>query len=189
MPDGGATSKKIIDDLPDWAADVTPSDDVMQKFYAPTGSFPTGPISRAQTGNETQDEPTKELSFSNDPSNKTTEEKKVVTSNREPKQKKALDNVVKSEAISDIVNLFEMGLNPTQIRVIEVVKNHQTENSPFETTFPELSILTKVSRRCVQQNVNLLQSMGLLTKKERKLGKKNLGISLTCNISKITKGS
>lgn len=31
-------------DLPDWADDVTPSDEVMQKFYAPTGLFKTGPI-------------------------------------------------------------------------------------------------------------------------------------------------
>jgi hypothetical protein len=31
-------------DLPDWADDVTPSDEVMQKFYAPTGAFKPGPI-------------------------------------------------------------------------------------------------------------------------------------------------
>jgi hypothetical protein len=31
-------------DLPDWAEDVTPSDEVMKKFYAPTGSFKPGPI-------------------------------------------------------------------------------------------------------------------------------------------------
>ncbi|MDQ3821511.1 MAG: hypothetical protein M3362_28055, partial [Acidobacteriota bacterium] len=32
-------------DLPDWAEEVTPSDEVMRKFYAPTGAFKTGPIS------------------------------------------------------------------------------------------------------------------------------------------------
>jgi DNA-binding MarR family transcriptional regulator len=31
--------------LPDWADDVTPADEVMKKFYAPTGSFTRGPIS------------------------------------------------------------------------------------------------------------------------------------------------
>jgi hypothetical protein len=31
-------------DLPDWADDVTPSDEVMKKFYAPTGTFKSGPI-------------------------------------------------------------------------------------------------------------------------------------------------
>lgn len=31
-------------DLPDWADDVTPADEVMRKFYAPTGSFKPGPI-------------------------------------------------------------------------------------------------------------------------------------------------
>jgi hypothetical protein len=31
-------------DLPDWADDVTPSDEVMKKFYAPTGAFKSGPI-------------------------------------------------------------------------------------------------------------------------------------------------
>jgi hypothetical protein len=31
-------------DLPDWAEEVTPSDEVMKKFYAPTGAFRTGPI-------------------------------------------------------------------------------------------------------------------------------------------------
>jgi len=31
-------------DLPDWADDVTPADEVMKKFYAPTGSFKRGPI-------------------------------------------------------------------------------------------------------------------------------------------------
>jgi len=31
-------------DLPDWADDVTPAEEVMKKFYAPTGSFKPGPI-------------------------------------------------------------------------------------------------------------------------------------------------
>lgn len=31
-------------DLPDWADDITPSDEVMKKFYAPTGAFKAGPI-------------------------------------------------------------------------------------------------------------------------------------------------
>lgn len=31
-------------DLPDWADEVTPSDEVMKKFYAPTGAFKAGPI-------------------------------------------------------------------------------------------------------------------------------------------------
>lgn len=31
-------------DLPDWADDVTPADEVMRKFYAPTGTFKRGPI-------------------------------------------------------------------------------------------------------------------------------------------------
>lgn len=30
--------------LPDWADDVTPADEVMKKFYAPTGAFKSGPI-------------------------------------------------------------------------------------------------------------------------------------------------
>jgi hypothetical protein len=31
-------------DLPDWADEVTPADEVMEKFYAPTGVFRPGPI-------------------------------------------------------------------------------------------------------------------------------------------------
>ncbi len=31
-------------DLPDWADDVTPADEVMKKFYAPTGVFKPGPV-------------------------------------------------------------------------------------------------------------------------------------------------
>ena len=31
-------------DLPDWADEVTPADEVMKKFYAPTGAFKPGPI-------------------------------------------------------------------------------------------------------------------------------------------------
>jgi DNA-binding MarR family transcriptional regulator len=31
-------------DLPDWADEVTPADEVMRKFYAPTGAFKPGPI-------------------------------------------------------------------------------------------------------------------------------------------------
>lgn len=31
-------------DLPDWAEEVTPTDEVMRKFYAPTGAFKSGPI-------------------------------------------------------------------------------------------------------------------------------------------------
>jgi DNA-binding MarR family transcriptional regulator len=34
-------------DLPDWADDVTPADEVMRKFYAPTGAFKSGPIAVA----------------------------------------------------------------------------------------------------------------------------------------------
>ncbi len=30
--------------LPDWADEVTPADEVMRKFYAPTGAFKPGPI-------------------------------------------------------------------------------------------------------------------------------------------------
>ena len=35
-------------DLPDWADEVTPADEVMEKFYAPTGVFRHGPISTPQ---------------------------------------------------------------------------------------------------------------------------------------------
>jgi len=35
-------------DLPDWADEVTPADEVMEKFYAPTGVFKHGPISTPQ---------------------------------------------------------------------------------------------------------------------------------------------
>lgn len=38
-----AKSERAVD-LPDWAEDVTPSDEVMKKFYAPTGTFRPGPI-------------------------------------------------------------------------------------------------------------------------------------------------
>jgi hypothetical protein len=31
-------------DLPDWADEVTPADEVMEKFYAPTGIFRSGPV-------------------------------------------------------------------------------------------------------------------------------------------------
>lgn len=31
-------------DLPDWADEVTPADEVMRKFYAPTGVFKPGPV-------------------------------------------------------------------------------------------------------------------------------------------------
>ncbi len=35
-------------DLPDWADDVTPADEVMRKFYAPTGTFKPGPIAPSE---------------------------------------------------------------------------------------------------------------------------------------------
>jgi hypothetical protein len=38
-----AKSERDVE-LPDWADDVTPSDEVMKKFYAPTGAFKSGPI-------------------------------------------------------------------------------------------------------------------------------------------------
>jgi hypothetical protein len=44
-----AKSERDVD-LPDWADDVTPADEVMKKFYAPTGSFKSGPISVQQPG-------------------------------------------------------------------------------------------------------------------------------------------
>ncbi len=49
MPSRSGMSKKPAKsersvDLPDWADDVTPADEVMRKFYAPTGAFKQGPI-------------------------------------------------------------------------------------------------------------------------------------------------
>ena len=38
-----ARSEREVD-LPDWADEVTPADEVMRKFYAPTGAFKHGPI-------------------------------------------------------------------------------------------------------------------------------------------------
>jgi hypothetical protein len=38
-----AKSERDVE-LPDWADDVTPADEVMRKFYAPTGTFKAGPI-------------------------------------------------------------------------------------------------------------------------------------------------
>lgn len=38
-----AKSEREVD-LPDWADEVTPADEVMRKFYAPTGAFKSGPI-------------------------------------------------------------------------------------------------------------------------------------------------
>ncbi len=43
MSKKSAKSERSVD-LPDWADDVTPADEVMRKFYAPTGSFKHGPI-------------------------------------------------------------------------------------------------------------------------------------------------
>jgi DNA-binding MarR family transcriptional regulator len=42
-----AKSERDID-LPNWADEVTPSDEVMKKFYAPTGTFKPGPINNQQ---------------------------------------------------------------------------------------------------------------------------------------------
>jgi hypothetical protein len=38
-----AKSERHVE-IPDWAEDITPTDEVMKKFYAPTGSFQRGPI-------------------------------------------------------------------------------------------------------------------------------------------------
>lgn len=38
-----ARSEREVE-LPDWADEVTPADEVMRKFYAPTGAFKPGPI-------------------------------------------------------------------------------------------------------------------------------------------------
>lgn len=50
-------------DLPDWADEVTPADEVMEKFYAPTGVFRSGPVSIPKeaitTPPDLQDEPAK----------------------------------------------------------------------------------------------------------------------------------
>ncbi|MDQ3255386.1 MAG: helix-turn-helix domain-containing protein [Acidobacteriota bacterium] len=43
MSKKSAKSERSVD-LPDWADDVTPADEVMRKFYAPTGAFKHGPI-------------------------------------------------------------------------------------------------------------------------------------------------
>jgi DNA-binding MarR family transcriptional regulator len=42
-----ARSERDVD-LPDWADEVTPADEVMKKFYAPTGTFRSGPINVQQ---------------------------------------------------------------------------------------------------------------------------------------------
>ena len=43
MSKKSAKSERSVD-LPDWADDITPADEVMRKFYAPTGAFKHGPI-------------------------------------------------------------------------------------------------------------------------------------------------
>lgn len=40
-------------DLPEWADEVTPADEVMEKFYAPTGLFRPGPISISRESADT----------------------------------------------------------------------------------------------------------------------------------------
>lgn len=51
-------------DLPDWADEVTPADEVMEKFYAPTGVFRSGPVGIPKesipTPSELQDVPAKD---------------------------------------------------------------------------------------------------------------------------------
>jgi hypothetical protein len=42
-----ARSERDVE-LPDWADEVTPADEVMKKFYAPTGAFKIGPINIQQ---------------------------------------------------------------------------------------------------------------------------------------------
>ena len=49
MPSRPTKSANQVD-LPDWAADVTPNDEVMEKFYAPTGFFPSGPLTLPSSG-------------------------------------------------------------------------------------------------------------------------------------------
>lgn len=51
-----AKSERAVD-LPDWADDVTPSDEVMKKFYAPTGTFKPGPIIVPTAGEAPAPEP------------------------------------------------------------------------------------------------------------------------------------
>jgi DNA-binding MarR family transcriptional regulator len=51
-------------DLPDWADEVTPADEVMEKFYAPTGRFRSGPISILKESAETL--PSPQVEFVND---------------------------------------------------------------------------------------------------------------------------
>lgn len=43
MSNKQAKSEREVE-LPDWADEVTPADEVMRKFYAPTGAFKSGPI-------------------------------------------------------------------------------------------------------------------------------------------------
>ena len=47
-------------DLPDWADEVTPADEVMEKFYAPTGLFRPGPISISRESPEAPPAPQNE---------------------------------------------------------------------------------------------------------------------------------
>jgi len=51
-----AKSEREVE-LPEWADDVTPADEVMRKFYAPTGAFKSGPIVVQQPGVSAAPEP------------------------------------------------------------------------------------------------------------------------------------
>jgi hypothetical protein len=50
-----AKSERDVE-LPDWADDVTPADEVMRKFYAPTGAFKSGPIVGQPAATHTSEE-------------------------------------------------------------------------------------------------------------------------------------
>lgn len=187
---------KSEDELPDWADEVTPSDDVMRKFYAPTGSFKTGPIlvpEREPSANpfkeleqrETQPpdtaapllKPEHTTLSSTLPASVTLT---AVQSQPERRSDKKKLQEKANAAFMEFAHQWQHYLYPGQLAVMRLLFELAVASPDLEcfTQYSEISFETKMSRRNSIYVVNSLVERGFLERIEVAEDAKNKGVRL-----------
>lgn len=186
---------KSEDELPDWADEVTPSDDVMRKFYAPTGSFKTGPIlvpereSSANISKELEKRETQpphiaapstkpEHTKLNPPPPSATLTAVQSQPERRPDKKKLKEKA--NAAFMEFAHQWQRYLYPGQLAIMRLLFELAIASPDLEcfTQYSEISFETKMSRRNSIYVVNSLVERGFLERLVVAEDAKNKGVRL-----------
>lgn len=186
---------KSEDSLPDWAEEVTPSDDVMRKFYAPTGSFRRGPIlvpekdqlpellKEEQVEHTPLPQSSTHLSVP-DPDLSSSFSVKSSSSKASPAQSERRSfkklNEKSNSAYKEFARKWQRYLYPGQLAVMRTLFYLTADSPEMEcfTQYSEIAFETKMSRRNAIYVVNSLVERGFIQRLEVINDVKGKGIRL-----------